>query len=71
MCRKKELTASEKKAKEIRRKERRSSFENYLAVKQTIGTIFGAIGIILTLAGVGFLFWFLYTITEGLKGCGM
>ena len=54
MCKqKKELSAKERAAKEVKKKERRDTFNNYLSVKRTIATIFGAIGIILSIGGLG------------------
>ncbi len=69
MCKqKKELSAKERAAKEVKKKERRDTFNNYLSVKQTIGTIFGAIGIILTIGGLGVFFYIFFEIVNGLKG---
>lgn len=69
MCKqKKELSAKERAAKEVKKKERRDTFNNYLSVKRTIATIFGAIGIILSIGGLGVVFYVIFEIVNGLKG---
>ena len=71
MCKqKKELTAKERKAKELKDKQKQENFNKLLKVRQTASVVSGAVGIIVSLASLGFMFWLLYTIFDGLQSCG-
>ena len=71
MCKqKKELTAKERKAKELKDKQKQENFNKLLKVRQTASVVSGAVGIIVSLASLGFMFWLLYTIFDGLRSCG-
>ena len=71
MCKqKKELSAKERKAKELKDKQKQENFNKLLKVRQTASVVSGAVGIIVSLASLGFMFWLLYTIFDGLRSCG-
>ena len=71
MCKqKKELSAKERKAKELKDKQKQENFNKLLKVRQTVSVVSGAVGIIVSLASLGFMFWLLYTIFDGFRSCG-
>ena len=71
MCRQKgQLTAKERKARELKDKQKQENFNKLLKVRQTASVVSGAVGIIVSLASLGFMFWLLYTIFDGLQSCG-